>query len=143
MGQRSGIAVSCGVGQRLGLDAVLLWLWCRLAAAALIRPLAWEFPQAIGVALKSKTNKKTPTIFINKTFFFVFLGLHLWHMEVPRVGSELELQLWAHVTTTAVQDPIQIYDLHHSSRQCQILNPLSKARDRTRIPMDTSWVCYC
>ena len=25
-------------------------------------------------------------------FFFFFLGLHLLHMEVPRLGSELELQ---------------------------------------------------
>ena len=23
--------------------------------------------------------------------FFAFLGLHLWHMEVPRLGAELEL----------------------------------------------------
>jgi len=24
-------------------------------------------------------------------FFFVFLGPHSWHMEVPRLGVELEL----------------------------------------------------
>ena len=30
------VAVSCGVGCRLGSDLVLLWLWCRLAAVALI-----------------------------------------------------------------------------------------------------------
>ena len=28
-------------------------LGCRLAAAGLIRPLAWEFPYAVGAALKS------------------------------------------------------------------------------------------
>ena len=28
------LAVSCGVGCRRGLDPVLLWLWCRLAATA-------------------------------------------------------------------------------------------------------------
>ena len=28
-------------------------------------------------------------------FFFVFLGLHLWHMEVTRLGVKLELQLLA------------------------------------------------
>ena len=32
----SGIAISCSVGHRLGLDLALLWLWRRLAAAALI-----------------------------------------------------------------------------------------------------------
>ena len=35
-------------------DPVLLWLWCRLAAVALIRLLAWELPYAMGVALKRK-----------------------------------------------------------------------------------------
>ena len=34
-------------------------------------------------------------------------------------------------------------DLHHSSRQQWILNPLSEARDSTCILMDTSWVHYC
>jgi len=37
-------------------DLVLLWLWGRPAAAALIQPLAWELPYAIPVALK-KINK--------------------------------------------------------------------------------------
>ena len=32
----------------------MLWLWHRLAAIALICPLAWEHPYAIGVALKRK-----------------------------------------------------------------------------------------
>ena len=35
-------------------DPVLLWLWCRLAAEALIRPLAWELQYAASVALKKK-----------------------------------------------------------------------------------------
>ena len=30
------------------------WLWGRLAAVALIQPLAWEAPYAAGSALKSK-----------------------------------------------------------------------------------------
>ena len=37
---------------------MLLWLWCRLAAAVPIRPLAWEFPYAAGVALKRQKDKK-------------------------------------------------------------------------------------
>ena len=36
---------------------MLLWLWHRLAAGALIQPLAWELPYAAGVALKSKKTK--------------------------------------------------------------------------------------
>ena len=30
----------------------MLWLWCRLAATAPIRPLAWELRYATGAALK-------------------------------------------------------------------------------------------
>ena len=40
------------LGRRWGSDLVLLWLWCRLAAAALIQPLVWELPYAEGAALK-------------------------------------------------------------------------------------------
>ena len=42
----SSIAVSCGASHRHGSDPVLPWLWCRLAAIALFRPLAWEPPYA-------------------------------------------------------------------------------------------------
>jgi len=53
--------MSCGVAHRCGLDLALLWLLHRLAAIALIRPLAWETPYAVGVALKKKTkDKKKP-----------------------------------------------------------------------------------
>ena len=54
--------MSCGVGHRHGLDLALLWLWCRLAAIALMRPLAWGPPYALGATLKrqkKKTKKKT------------------------------------------------------------------------------------
>ena len=61
-------------------------------------------------------------------------------MEVARLGVELELQLPAYSTATAMWDPSCVYNLHHSSRQCQILNPLSKARDRTHILMDPGQV---
>ena len=66
--------MSCGVGQGHGLDPTLLWLWCRLVAAALIRPLAWELPYAAGVALKKEKKKKKKikeslqNLTISKTF---------------------------------------------------------------------------
>ena len=58
-------------------------------------------------------------------------------MEVPWLGIESALQLPAYATATAMQDPSYIWDLHHSSQQHQILNPLSEARDGTCILMDT------
>ena len=74
---------------------------------------------------------------------FCFLGPHLWHMEVPRLGSNgscscqpmpqpQQLRInWSHIC-----------DLHHHSGQHQIPNPLSEARDQTRILMDGSQVCH-
>ena len=49
--------MSCGVRRRLGSDLVLLWLWCRPAAVAPVRLLAWELSYAAGAALKSKTKQ--------------------------------------------------------------------------------------
>ena len=50
-------------------------------------------------------------------FSFCFLGPLLQHMEVPRLGVTSELQLPAYTTTTAMQDPSCVCDLHHSSWQ--------------------------
>ena len=50
--------MSCGVGCRRSLDPELLWLWYRLAAVALIRPLAWEPPYAMVVPPPPKKAKK-------------------------------------------------------------------------------------
>ena len=48
-------------------------------------------------------------------FFFLFLGLHLEHMEVPRLGIESELQLLAYATATAMSELSHVCDLRHSS----------------------------
>ena len=69
-------------------------------------------------------------------FFFFFLGLHSWHTEIPELGVESELQLQAY--TTAMLDPSWFWDLHHSSQQCRIPNPLSKAKDQ--IEPSFSWI---
>ena len=39
-------------------DPVLLWLWCRPAAAAPVQHLAQELPYAGGTALKNKKEKR-------------------------------------------------------------------------------------
>ena len=58
VGWGSGVASSCSVGCRCGLDLALLWLGCRSAAAAWIQHLVWEAPCATGTALKSQKKKK-------------------------------------------------------------------------------------
>ena len=55
-------------------------------------------------------------------------------MEVPRLG--VELAGTAYATATATQDPSQVYDLHHSSWQHWIPDPLSEARDQAT----SSWM---
>ena len=64
-------------------------------------------------------------------------------MDVPSLGVKSELQLLAYTTATATQDLSLLCDLHSSSQQCQILNPLRKAKDRTGLLMDTGQVHYC
>ena len=54
-------------------------------------------------------------------FFFVFLELHLWHREVPRLGAESELQLSAYTTVTATRDLSCVCDLYHSARNARSL----------------------
>ena len=79
------------------------------------------------------------SIYIPHTLF-VFLGSHLWHMEVPRLGVVSELQLLAYTTATATWDPSHICDLHHSLQQHWMPSPVSETRDQTCILMDTSQV---
>ena len=107
-----GVAVNCGVGRRHGWDSTLLWLWRRLVATVLIRPLAWEPPYAAGEAQEmAKRQKKKKRIIhhvfrsavleshylgskpssaimrpLVTPFNLSFLGPLLWHMEVPRLG---------------------------------------------------------
>ena len=67
--------------------------------------------------------------------YFCFLGPQVWHMEVPRLRVQLEQQLLAYTTATAMWDPSRICD-HRSSQQFRILHPLDEARDRTA----SSWI---
>ena len=50
--------MSCGAGCRRGSDPVLLWLWRGPVATALLRPLAWEPPYAVGVAKEMAKRQK-------------------------------------------------------------------------------------
>ena len=54
---------------------------------------------------------------VHMGFFFwggVFLRPYPWHMKVPRLRVELELQLPTYTTATAALDPSHICNLHHS-----------------------------
>ena len=87
--------MSCGVGYRCGSDPTLLWLWHRLAAIVTIRPLAWEPPYAMGVALekakktkikeKKRKIKKIPIIIESKRIKYLVINLN---KEVKDLYSE-------------------------------------------------------
>ena len=74
--------------------------------------------------------------FVNIALFFFFLWPHVQHVEVPGLGAELEPQLQASATATTTLDLSCICNLYHSLWQHPMLNPLSKARDRTHILTD-------
>ena len=62
-------------------------------------------------------------------------------MEVPRPGVRSELKVPAYTIAIAMPDLSLVCNLHHSSWQHQILNPLSEAGDQTCILMDASQIC--
>ena len=82
-------------------------------------------------------------------FFFFFFFFFCLFRATPRAygSSQAGGQIGAVGPSlhhsTAMPDPNHVCDLHHSPPQCQILKPLSKARDQTCVFTGTSWVCYC
>ena len=64
--------------------------------------------RSITSAVRSAAQKsccpRSILLFFSIFGLFVFLGLLLQHMEVPRLGTELELQLLAYPTATAMPD---------------------------------------
>ena len=83
--------MSCGVGRSRDSDPTLLWLWCRLAAAAAIRPLAWEPPYATGAALgKAKRQKK------KKKDIFLFIHLFIY-FPLYTMGTKLHIHVHVYI----------------------------------------------
>ena len=68
----------------------------------------------------------------SRTVIFVFLGPHPQHMEVPRLGVQMELQLLAY--PTEIQDPAAsaTYTTAHGNTSSYWV---SKARDKTPHPL--------
>ena len=102
----------------------------------------WRAPEMSDVCASKKDNSSFNFFLIFKFNFFLLFRATPAAYGGSQLGAELELQLLAYVTATVMCKPSLICNLHHCSRQRQILNPLSKARDWTHNPMDTSWVCY-
>ena len=112
-----------------------------ISMCSIYQPLSPQTPNMSHLPKNHRTLKLEGklSVICQNVFFFFFLGLHLQHVSM--LGVESELQLSVYGKATAAPDLRSICDLYHSSQQHQILNPLSKARDQTLILMDASWVC--
>ena len=64
-------------------------------------------------------------------YIVFYLSFCLFSRATPAAygGSQARGLIRAVAYARAIATPRRICDLHHSSRQCWILNPLSKARD--------------
>ena len=54
-------------------------------------------------------------------FFLIFLGPHLWHMEVPRLEVESKLQLPAYTIAIATPDLSCVCDLNTAHSNTRFL----------------------
>ena len=84
---------------------------------------------------------------ISSPFFFFFFFFFFFGVLPAACGSSQARGLTRataaspyHCHSHARSKPL--CDLHRSSQQCQILNPLKEARDRTHVLMDTSWIHF-
>ena len=73
--------------------------------------------------------------------FFLLSGLHLWHLEIPRLGLNQSSSCLPKPQPEQ-RDLSCICDPCSSSWQFGVLNPWIEATDWTHVLLDTSWVHY-
>ena len=114
MGKGSGIAVSCGIVRRCSLDPESLWLWCRPATKAPIRPLSWDLHMPHTRPLK------------NNFFFFYFLKKKKNYTKATKRGltqsTESTAAAQAHRSFTSCSGDREA--LKHSSDCSQLITRL-------------------
>ena len=129
-------ALPWAVGHRHGSDPALLWLWCRPAAVALIRLLAWEHPCAVGEALKreKKRKEKKFTKFIFKTCLCFKSSLKAtfslspsWRAQQALVLSSSKLQI-IYLCLLCGISPVAFYFNYHCLNSFSVR---SQTRDYT------------
>ena len=82
--------------------------------------------------------------FVKFCFYLLIIFLFLFSRATPAPHGRSHARGWirAYTTATATWDPSHVFNLYHRSWQHWIPDPLSEARDRTHILMDTSWICF-
>ena len=78
----------------------------------------------------------------------IILFICLLFRAVPKAYGSSQARSWAEATTASLchshsNTGSRVCDLHHSSSQCRIFNPLSEARNWNHILMDTGQIHFC
>ena len=80
---------------------------------------------------------------------YIYVCLFVFSRAVPAAYGGSQARGWIGVIATGLHyshsniGSKPVWDLHHSSWQCPILNPLSEARYRTHNLMVPSWIHFC
>ena len=114
--QRHKVSKCCwkNIANRSSIYEKLQYLWSAIDQSRIKGGLAIVLKLISPVSFKFLKCSKKILFCFTYIFIFVFLGLHLRHMEVPRLGVQSELQLPAYTTAIATPGPSRVYDLHHS-----------------------------
>ena len=91
--------------------------------------------------VKVCSEERTGSNFLSLSLFFFFRAAPAAHGGSQARGPIRAIAA-AYTIATAMQDPSHVCNLHHCSGQCQILNPLSEARDRTHNLMALSQIHF-
>ena len=125
-----------GMCHILVLDQLFTYLFCKLRCQYIALPKRLLFRSF----LEGRAGLAFFPPYSFCLFVFVFFAIS-WATAAAYGGSQARGRIGSVVVdytrTTVKRDPSCICDLHHSSWQCQLPDPLSKARDGTRILMHT------
>ena len=95
--------------------------------------IALDLVHKCGLVMRSFESVSSSRFSFSLLFIYLFIYC-LFRAAFAAYGSfqargPIRAAAASHTTATAMRDPSRICDLHHSSEQCWILNPLSEARD--------------
>ena len=103
--------------------------------------VSWLFPYLFGAVSQSHLRSDLLRKSVKWNIFFsFFLQLHLQHVEVPRLGVNMELQLPAYTTATATPDLSHICHLHHSYRNARSLTQWARPGIEPTSSLILCWV---
>ena len=102
-------------------------LWLRRFSHRFLQEVLWFI--VLAFTFRSMIHFELTLFFFFFSFYPHFLGPYPRRMESSQARGQIR--------ATARWDPSHIYNLHHNSRQCQIPDPLSQARNETCILLDT------